>query len=71
MAVTARLAVQMISPVQVGQSYVVMGWKITENERNKVSGGAIYSADGQLRAVAKHTLVTTNWGAPMGLNSWR
>lgn len=71
MAVTAKLGVRLISPVHVGQSYVVMGWKISENERNKVSGGAIYSADGRLHAVAKHTLATTTWGVPMGLNSWR
>lgn len=71
MAVTARLAVKVISPMRVCRPYVVMGWKITENERNKVSGGAIYSADGQLHALARHTLATTNWGVPMGLNSWR
>lgn len=70
-AVSARLAVELISPVQAGQAYVVMGWKVSEIDRTKVAGGAIYSPDGQLRAIARHTLVTTGWGVPMGLNDWR
>jgi hypothetical protein len=71
LAVTARLAVKLISPVQAGQPHIVMGWKVSEIERARVAGGAIYSADGQLLAIARHTLVTTSWGVPMGLNNWR
>lgn len=71
MAVTASLAVKLITPIQAGRPHIVMGWKISEIERNKVAGGAIYSAEGQLCATAKHTLVKTSWGVPMGLNSWR
>lgn len=70
-AVTARLAVELISPLQVGEPCVVMGWKVSEIERTRVAGGAVHSADGELLAIAKHTLVTTSWGVPMGLNSWR
>jgi uncharacterized membrane protein affecting hemolysin expression len=44
-----------------------MGWEVTETERIRVAGGAIYSTDGRLLAMAKHTLVTTDWGVPMGL----
>ena len=69
-AVTARLAVELISPVLAGQSQIVMGWKVGEAGRIRVAGGAIYSTDGQLLAVARHTLVTTDWGVPMGLNRW-
>ncbi len=70
-AVTAKLAVRVISPVQVGQPHIVMGWKVSEVERTRIAGGGIYSEDGRLLAIARHTLVTTNWGVPMGLNSWR
>ncbi len=70
-AVTSRLAVKLISQVQAEQPHIVIGWKVSEGERTRVAGGAIYSVDGQLRALAKHTLVTTSWGVPMGLNSWQ
>lgn len=69
-AVTARLAVELISPVLAGQSQVVIGWKAGAEGRSRVAGGAIYSADGRLLAKARHTLVTTDWGVPLGLNSW-
>jgi len=69
-AVTARLAVELISPVIAGEPHVVMGWKVAETDRTRVGGGAIYSADGQLLATARHTLLTSDWGVPMGLNRW-
>ena len=70
-AVTARLAVELISPVSAGQTQVVMGWKVSESGRTRIAGGVIYSADGRLLAKARHTLVTTDWGVPMGLNRWQ
>ena len=70
-AVTARLAVELISPVLSGQPQVVMGWKVSETGRTRVAGGAIFSTDGQLLATARHTLVTTDWGVPMGLTHWQ
>ena len=70
-AVTARLAVELISPVTAGQPQIVTGWKVGESGRVRTAGGAIHSPDGQLLAKAKHTLVTTDWGVPMGLNQWR
>lgn len=70
-AVTARLAVELISQVLACEPQVVMGWKVSETGRTRVAGGAIYSADGRLLAMARHTLVTTDWGVPMGLNRWR
>ncbi|HYB04842.1 MAG TPA: hypothetical protein VED17_10285, partial [Nitrososphaerales archaeon] len=69
--VTARLAVELISPVLAEQPQVVVGWKVNETGRTKIAGGAIFSTDGQLLAMAKHTLVTTDWGVPMGLNHWQ
>jgi hypothetical protein len=70
-AVTARLAVELISPILARQPSVVVGWKVSETGRTRVAGGAIFSTDGQLLAKAKHTLVTTDWGVPMGLNHWQ
>jgi hypothetical protein len=70
-AVTARLAVDQISPVHAGETSIVMGWKVSEADRLRVAGGAIYSAEGRLLATAKHTLVTTDWGVPLGLNRWK
>jgi len=70
-AVTARLAVELISPVMAGQPHIVMGWKAGESGRTRIAGGAIYSTDGRLLAKARHTLVTTDWGVPMGLNRWQ
>ena len=70
-AVTARLAVEHISPIRTGEPQIVMGWKVNESGRTRVAGGAIYSPDGRLLATARHTLVTTDWGVPMGLNRWQ
>jgi hypothetical protein len=70
-AVTSRLAVELISPIIAGQPQVVMGWKVSETGRMRVAGGAIFSPEGKLRAIAKHTLVTTDWGVPLGLDRWR
>jgi hypothetical protein len=70
-AVTARLAVELISPILARQPSVVVGWKVSETGRTRVAGGAIFSTDGQLLATARHTLVTTDWGVPMGLNHWQ
>jgi hypothetical protein len=69
-AVTARLAVQLIAPVLASQPQIVMGWKVGEAGRARIAGGAVYSTEGRLLATAKHTLVTTDWGVPMGLNYW-
>ena len=70
-AVTGRLAVEFVAPVLAGQPHVVMAWKEGESGRTRVAGGAIYSAEGRLLTKARHTLVTTDWGVPMGLNRWK
>jgi hypothetical protein len=69
-AVTARLAVELLSPVVAGKPHVVVGWRMNEVGRTRVAGGAIYSTDGRLLSKARHTLVTTDWGVPMGLKRW-
>jgi hypothetical protein len=70
-AVTGRLAVELISPIVAGEPQIVMGWKVSESGRTRIAGGAIHSTNGRLLAKARHTLVTADWGVPMGLNRWR
>ena len=70
-AVTAKLAVEHIAPVRADRPHVVVGWKVGETEKSLVSGGAIYANDGKLLARARHVLVKTNWGVPLGLDAWR
>lgn len=70
LVVSSRLTVNLISPLIAGQTHIVMGWKIEESGRARVGGGAIFSSEGCLLATARHTLVTTNWGVPVGLNHW-
>lgn len=71
LAVTARLAVDLVSPLPAGKPHVVMGWKVSGTGRTRIAGGAIYSADGRPLAKARHMLVTTDWGVPLGLNRWQ
>lgn len=70
-AVTAQLAVELVAPVLAGQPQVVMGWKMGEEGRARIAGGAIFSTEGRMLARARHTLVTTDWGVPMGLSRWQ
>ena len=70
-AVTARLAVELLSPILAGRPHVVMGWKMSEAGRTRIAGGSIYSTEGRLLAKARHTLATTDWGVPMGLDRWK
>jgi energy-coupling factor transporter ATP-binding protein EcfA2 len=69
--VTGRLAVVRSGPVRAGEPHVVVGWSAGRQGRAFVAGGAILSPDGERLALARHTLVPTNWGVPLGLESWR
>jgi hypothetical protein len=69
--VSARLAVTRAGPVRAGAHHVVVGWSAGRQGRAFVTHGAILSPDGTPVAVARHTLATTSWGVPVGLDSWR
>ena len=69
--VTVRVAVRRLRPVIAERPHVVMGWKIGASERGQVAGGAVFDEDGQLAAVARHTLVATDWGVPLGRELWK
>jgi hypothetical protein len=69
--VTYRLAVTRHAPVRAGVASVIVGWTIGREPRALVAGGAIFSAEGRVLAVARHTLAFAPWGVPVGLDHWR
>jgi hypothetical protein len=48
-----RLAARIIRPMSGREPCVVMGWPITREKRKLSAGSAVFSADGELRAVAR------------------
>ena len=52
-----RLAARLIAPVQPSERCVVIGWPLGEDGRKLYSGTALFSHDGELRAVARATWV--------------
>ena len=56
-AVLGRLAARLIAPVQPSDRCVVIGWPLGEDGRKLYSGTALFSHDGELRAVARATWV--------------
>jgi hypothetical protein len=56
-AVLGRLAARLIAPVQPSERCVVIGWPLGEDGRKLYSGTALFSHDGELRAVARATWV--------------
>lgn len=69
--VTGRLAVIRSGPVHAGDPHVVVAWSEGRQGRAFVTAGAILSPRGTLLALARHTLVPTSWGVPIGLDNWR
>ncbi len=47
-----RMSAQIVASVTPGASYVALGWPIQHDRRKHLSGSAIFSAEGQLVAVA-------------------
>jgi hypothetical protein len=57
-AVLGRLAAKLVTPVQPGERCVIIGWpRGGEDGRKLYSGTALFSHDGELRAVARATWV--------------
>ena len=52
-----RLAAKMIAPIQPSDRCVVIGWPLGEDGRKLYAGSALFSADGELHAVARATWV--------------
>ena len=56
-AVLGRLAAKLIAPVQPGERCVLTGWPLGADGRKLYSGTALFSADGELRALAQATWI--------------
>ena len=69
--VTARLAVQRRGPVRAGEPHVIMAWSAGRDGKANITGGAVFSARGEVLAVGRHALVPVTWGVVLGRDSWR
>jgi hypothetical protein len=66
--VTGKLAVRVDSPVQTGDPHMVLAWALPPESGTRPAAAAIIDRDGNLKAVAYHTLVVTDWGVPLGIS---
>jgi hypothetical protein len=55
--VLGRIAVRQVGPVQPGEPYVVVGWKVGEDGRKLTAGSAVFGADGQHIGIAWATWI--------------
>ena len=70
--VTAALETRLEGPVLVGEPHIVTAWPIGREGRNWLAGAAVFSADGDLRAVGRQTaVVVSGWGIPLGRDHWQ
>lgn len=69
--VSGRLAAVRSGAVRAGEPHVVMGWIAGRQRKAFVTGGAVLSPGGECLALARHTLVPTSWGVPLGVHNWR
>lgn len=53
MILLGRMSARQIAPVMVGEEHIVIGWGMGGEGRKRVSGTAIFSAAGELRASAR------------------
>jgi predicted amidohydrolase len=51
------MAARLLAPIAHGERCVVIGWPLGEDGRKLYSGTALFSHDGELRAVARATWV--------------
>lgn len=68
--VTGRLAVRLNAPIRAGEPHVVAAWPLGNPDGKRLAAAAILDESGDAIAVARHTLVVTDWGVPLGVESW-
>lgn len=68
--VSGRLAVRLDAPLRAGEPYVVAAWPLESPDGKRLSAAAVLDESGGTRAVARHTLVVTDWGVPLGVANW-
>ena len=59
LALLGRLAARIIAPVEVGETVVVAAWPLSREGRKLQPATAVYSAGGELRAIARATWILT------------
>jgi hypothetical protein len=66
--VTAAMAVRQDAAVKGGEPHVVMAWPMGREGRSLFSGGAVFSADGDVLVAARQrAVVVAGRGVPLGL----
>ncbi len=53
MILLGRMSARQFAPVMVGEEHIVIGWRMGGEGRKRISGTAIFSAAGELRARAR------------------
>lgn len=66
--VTGRLAVRSEEPIRETEPHVVMAWPLERQSNTWPAAAAVLGSEGKVRAVARHTLVLTDWGVPLGVS---
>jgi hypothetical protein len=56
-ALLGRMAVELVSPVRVGEKCVVVGWSLGRDGRKLHAGTALFGQDGTLRGRARQTWI--------------
>ncbi len=67
--VTGSIATRVTAPIKAGDPHVLIGWRIGGDESKLVAGSALFSREGDLKAIARQTCIKTAWGVP--LSGWR
>jgi hypothetical protein len=70
-AVSFRMAVKQLASVAPLKPHIVMAWAIGQDERTRTGGAAILTDTGDVCAVARHTLMATDWGVPLSPAHWK
>ena len=60
--VLGRMSLEMLGRPVVGEPHVVMGWVVGREGRKTFSGTGLYSAQGQLLALAQQTWIVVDPG---------
>jgi len=71
LVVTGSIITNILGRLEAGQPHVVCAWPLGGQRRLLWAGAAVFTATGELRAVARQTCVRTDWGVPLGLAAWQ
>ena len=57
LAMLGRFAVRRLGPVEMGEPHVITAWGIDRDGRKLLAGAALFTAEGELRACARATMI--------------